>query len=71
MSSPRRRALLRFVRGLAYAALAAAIDFALGQVPELGDAIPASELSIPVLTASLLAADKWVREHRAASVPPS
>lgn len=71
MSYPRKAALIRLARGLAYAAAAAAITFAIGALPELGEVVPAPEYSVPILMAALLAADKWIRAKRAAEAPES
>lgn len=64
MDSRRLSALKRLARGLAAAATAGAVTYALAELPSLGDVVPAPELSIPILMAALLAADKWIRAKR-------
>lgn len=70
MSYPRKAALVRFARGLLYAGLAGVVTFAIEQTPNLGDAVPAPQYSVPVLMAALLAADKWIRAKRDETPPP-
>lgn len=69
MSYPRRAALIRFLRGLAYAALSGGVVFSIDQLPLMSDVIPGGPFVIPVVMAALLALDKWVRARRAESEP--
>lgn len=65
MASARASALKRLARGLVYAVAASAVTYATAQLPALGAVVPAPEVSVPVLMAALLAADKWIRAKRA------
>jgi hypothetical protein len=67
MTNHSRAALVRFFRGLAFAVLATGASFGLDEVPELGDVVPQSSISIPILMAALLGVDKWVRAKREAA----
>ena len=49
--------LYRFARALGAAGVATAITY----VPVLGESLPGMEWTVPVLTALLLACDKWLR----------
>ena len=59
----RRAVLLRFARGLGAAVGAAGIAYGLNELPELEAVIPGYVFVAPVITAGLLAADKWVRSR--------
>ncbi len=67
MDTPRIAALKRFARGLGYAVVAGGLTFAIDQLPTLSTVVPAPEIAIPVLTALLLAVDKFVRAKRVES----
>jgi hypothetical protein len=65
MSPALKLALVRFTRAVVYGSLAAGIAAASSHLPELGGVVPSPQFSLPVLTALLLAADKWVRSRQA------
>lgn len=60
----KKAALLRFARGLGYAIGGSAVAYGLTNVDELAAIAPRYAFLVPVLTAGLLAADKWFRAKR-------
>ena len=60
--SARRRALIRFCRALGYGAVAAGVTYLLSHPADL-ELLPRPEITVPVVTALLLAADKYLRSR--------
>ena len=59
----KKKVLLRFVKGLVAAAVAAGIAFALDSVADTPELVPPT--LVPIVTAALLAAQKWLKERPA------
>lgn len=55
-----RRVFLRFIKGLAAAVAASAIVYITDYITNTPDAVPVS--LVPVITATLLALQKWLKE---------
>ena len=55
-----RRVFLRFIKGLAAAVAASAIVYVTDYIANTPDAVPVS--LVPVITATLLALQKWIKE---------
>ena len=56
----KKKVLLRFVKGLVAAAVAAGIAFALDSVADTPELVPPT--LVPIVTAALLALQKWNKE---------
>lgn len=57
----KKAALLRFARGLGYAVLASAVAYASVNVDVINEVFPQAAVLVPIITAGLLAADKYLR----------
>lgn len=53
--------LKRFARGLAYTVGGSAVAYALANIGMVADVAPRYSILVPVISAGLLAADKWFR----------
>lgn len=60
----KKAVLLRFARGLGYALAGSAVAYGLANADTLAAIAPRYAFMVPVLTAGLLAADKWLRARR-------
>ena len=65
MSSKTKGALKRFARGLGYMVGGSAVTYALTNIDVVAQVAPRYTFLVPVISAGLLAADKWFRAHQA------
>lgn len=61
----KRSIVMRFLRGLGYAIAGSAVAYAMANINAIAALAPRYSFLVPVLTAGLLAADKWLRARNA------
>lgn len=65
-TATKRLVLMRFARGLAYTVAGSAIAYAIANVGTLAAIAPRYAFLVPIISAGLLAADKWLRARKSA-----
>lgn len=63
MKDTTKAVIIRFARGLAYALAGSAIAYAATKVDTLADLAPRYAFMVPIVSAALLAADKYIRRN--------